>query len=242
MKNISKKKVNEIHPFVILIPVAFVVVALLFLCFQRERDKSAKQIYYESIHNIVEVKASSSREENYGTAVFIGKEGQLVTNAHVVTYKKNGIQRAYDKLQIRFATEDDYREVNLVKFDSDLDIAILQSLDEDIRSNGIQLGNSDLVDYGERVYSIGNSMNHGISISEGILSVSCIEIEYDGKVREVIQSDINITSGSSGGALLNSKGELIGITSFRVKDNMGEVVYGTGFSVPVNKVIEYIDG
>ncbi len=83
-------------------------------------------------------------------------------------------------------------------------------------------------------------MNYGISIAEGIVSAPGIEIEYEGMVREVIQIDINIASGSSGGALLDKNGKLIGITSFRLKDNKGDIVYGTGFAVPIDKVMEYV--
>ncbi len=94
--------------------------------------------------------------------------------------------------------------------------------------------------YGTAVFSVGNMMNYGISIAEGIVSAPGIEIEYEGMVREVIQIDINIASGSSGGALLDKNGKLIGITSFRLKDNKGDIVYGTGFAVPIDKVMEYV--
>ena len=168
-------------------------------------------------------------------------KGTLVTNAHVILYRKNGKMREYQELQIRLPMEDDYRDVSLVKYDVELDIAVLQLEDKDFIVKSIDIGNSEKLDYGDKVFSVGNTMNYGISISEGIISVPLIEIEYDGMVRKVIQSDINIASGNSGGALLNEKGQLIGITTFRLKDNEGNIVYGSGFSVPIDKVIEYLN-
>ncbi|UKI50761.1 MAG: S1C family serine protease [Clostridium sp.] len=70
---------------------------------------------------------------------------------------------------------------------------------------------------GDKVYAIGNGMNHGIGINEGIISLPQVNIEYENNVRNVIQCDLIINEGNSGGALLDSKGRLIGITTFRLK-------------------------
>lgn len=67
-----------------------------------------------------------------------------------------------------------------------------------------------------------------------------VNVKYDDISRLVIQADINIASGNSGGALLNEKGELIGITTFRTKDLLGNVNYGFTYSIPLKVVKEFI--
>ena len=68
------------------------------------------------------------------------------------------------------------------------------------------------------MYAVGNALNFGISISQGIISAPQLEVKYDGIVRTVVQADINISAGNSGGALIDQSGHLIGITSFRIKE------------------------
>ena len=63
----------------------------------------------------------------------------------------------------------------------------------------------DNYSYGDKVYAIGNTSNYGIGISEGIISVPLVNVKYDDISRLVIQADIDISSGNSGGALLNEK-------------------------------------
>lgn len=237
-KNDQQKK-NKIYIISILILVC--LLCFLMMHIFRENHNSANRIFYRSVESVVELKASDeSKGSNYGTAVCMDDNGTMVTNAHVVLYKKNGKTRKYKKIQVRFPMEDDYRDVSLVKYDEELDIAVLQLVGKDLTVKAIDIGNHEKPDYGDKVFSIGNTMNYGISISEGIISVPLIEIEYDGIIRKVIQSDINIASGNSGGALLNKKGQLIGITTFRLKDSEGNIVYGNGFSVPIDKVMEYL--
>ncbi len=91
------------------------------------------------------------------------------------------------------------------------------------------------------MFAIGNGSNYGLAITHGIISTPRINIEYEKTIREVIQSDITISAGNSGGALLDGKGNLIGITSFRTKDNQGNVVYGLVYYIPINTVINYLD-
>ncbi len=63
----------------------------------------------------------------------------------------------------------------------------------------------------------------------------------DGKTVAAIQCDINITEGNSGGALLNKNGELVGVTTFRLKDSKNNVVYGISFSIPIKTIKNFIN-
>ena len=183
---------------------------------------------------------SESVGESYGTAVFVKEDGRLVTNAHVVTYKRLGIVNTFDEYSIRFAYEENYRLVELIKYDVEKDLAVLKLSDSAVKFDTLEIGDSEELEFGEKVYAIGNGSNYGLSITQGIVSTPKINIEYDGVRREVIQSDLTISAGNSGGALVDRRGKLIGITTFRTKDNQGEVIYGLVYSIPVAIVLEYV--
>ncbi len=199
-------------------------------------------LFEKSIQSVVELKAfSESVGESYGTAVCVKSEDTLISNAHVVTYQKMGSVNVFDEYFVRLANEEDYHSVELVKYDLETDIAILKISDKAINLKPIKIGDSDAMTFGDRVYAIGNSSNYGLAITHGIISAPKINIAYEGATREVIQSDITISAGNSGGALLDEKGKLIGITTFRTKDIQGEVVYGFVYSIPINIIIDYLD-
>ncbi|MDE7083862.1 MAG: S1C family serine protease [Clostridia bacterium] len=204
---------------------------------------SATEIYNQCLYNVVEVKAVSENVgESFGTAEIISKDGKLITYAHVVTYTRLNVVNTFDSYYIRFSYEDEYREVTLEKFDSEKDIALLKLKDTaclDIKP--INFGNSDDLKSGQRIYAVGNASNYGIGIFEGIVSIPLINIELDKIKRSVIQCDLTIAAGNSGGALLNASGELVGITTFRTKDNSGNVIYGIVYCIPVNTVIEFVN-
>lgn len=199
----------------------------------------ANKVYKDSIQSIVEVKAvKEDIGESFGTGEIIESDGTIITNAHVVTYTKLGIANEFDNYYIRFASEEDYREVSLIKYDSDLDLAVLKL--DNVKVKVLKTTDSSKINSGDKVYAIGNTSNKGIGISEGIISVPLVNIIYEEKTRTVIQCDLTIAQGNSGGALLNEKGKLIGITTFRTKDNLGNVIYGIVYCIPINIVLDYI--
>lgn len=205
-------------------------------------EKSPEQIFENTTKSIVEIKATTEGVgESYGTAEFIGEDGTLVSNAHVVTYKKMGETYAFENISIRFSFENDYRAVALQKYDMDLDVAVLKLVDTNCDFNPLTVGDSTKIANGNKVYAIGNLNNSGLSITTGIVSNSSIEITYDNVTRKVIQCDLTIADGNSGGALLDKNGKLIGITTFRLKDQSGNVIYGISYCIPINTVVEYIE-
>lgn len=218
---------------------SLIIVAVLF-CGVFLIQPSATAVFEKSIQSIVELKAySQDIGESFGTAVCISDDGMFVTNAHVVTYTRLGIEYQYEEYYLRFAHEEDYRKAELKKFDGEKDIAVLQLTDKSAKIKAIKIGNSDNLHFGETVYAIGNGSNYGLSITRGIVSIPKVNIEYDKNTREVIQCDLTISAGNSGGALLDQKGKLIGITTFRTKDSLGDVVYGIVYSLPINQVLNY---
>ena len=201
-----------------------------------------KRIYDRSLQSVVEVKAyTKDVGESFGSAVLMKSDGTLVTNAHVVTYSKLGETKAFDEISIRFANSDKYMSVTLVKYDVLRDLAVLKIKNKSLKKlKAMKTGDIKKVKSGDEVFAIGNLSNYGIGITKGHVSVPKINIIVDGNKKEAIQCDITIVSGSSGGALVNRNGKLIGITTFRTKDNLGNVIHGIGYAIPINRVLEYI--
>ena len=201
-----------------------------------------KRIYDNSLKSVVEVKAyTKDVGESFGSAVLMKSDGTLVTNSHVVTYSKLGEPKVFDEISIRFANSDKYMSVALVKYDVLKDLAVLKIKDKSEKKLKImKTGDIKKVKSGDEVFAIGNLSNYGIGITKGHVSVPKINIVVDRNKKEVIQCDITIVSGSSGGALVNRNGKLMGITTFRTKDNLGNVIHGIGYVIPINKVLEYI--
>ena len=105
----------------------------------------------------------------------------------------------------------------------------------------IKFGNSKDLKFGDKAYAVGNAANYGIGIFESIISIPLVNIQLDNITKNVIQCDLTIAAGNSGGALLNNKGEMIGITTFRTRDNSGTVIYGIVYCFPINTVSEFIN-
>lgn len=220
-----------------------VVMSIILLYFLEWNTPTSTSILKKSQSFVVELKSQTNDEYLvYGSAVIIDSNGTLISNAHMVTYKESGIFKTYDNFEVRFAFEDSFHQVTLIKYDLDQDIAVLK-IDKNININykPAKIADNAKIKAGDKVYAIGNGMNHGISISQGIISLAQVNINYGGITRSVIQCDLTINEGNSGGALLDEQGRLIGIISFRIKDNQGNPVYGIAFSIPINLILTYLN-
>ncbi len=235
MKQINVKKIIGSVTAVILI-------AAVIFCICLWIPPSPKRIFNDSVKSIVELKASSEGlGSSYGTAEFIDNKGTLVTNAHIVTYTRSGEVNTFKNYSIRFAAEEEYRRAELLKYDTEKDIAVLRLSDGTVRFRAIKIGNSDKLSFGDKVYAVGNGSNYGLSLTQGSVSIPKINVEYENRTREVIQCDLTISAGNSGGALLDERGRMIGITTFRTKDNAGNIIYGLAYCVPVNIVMDFVN-
>jgi serine protease Do len=100
------------------------------------------------------------------------------------------------------------------------------------------IGDSDNLLVGEQVVAIGNALGYGQSVTTGIVSALNRTIDLDGYNAELIQTDAAINPGNSGGALLNIKGEVIGINSVKYADTSVE---GIGYAIPINDAMLLIE-
>src|SRR5690625_494169 len=127
-----------------------------------------------------------------------------------------------------------------------MDLAVLQVNSEDIEEV-VYIGTSENINVGEPVIAIGNPLGHMFagSVTQGIISSKQRSIpqdfNQDGRAdwqAEVLQTDAAINPGNSGGALINIKGELIGINSMKISQTVAE---GIGFAIPIDSALPVIE-
>lgn len=180
--------------------------------------------------------SSSETQSGSGSGVVYDKTGKytyIITNHHVID--------GANKVQVVFSNNE-YVDAEVVGSDEYSDVAILRcqpSFDVSV----IDLGDSNLLDKGETVLAIGSPLGiqYSGTVTQGIVSATDRTVSVDlndDKVDDwdmnVIQTDAAINPGNSGGALVNMKGELVGITNMKFSD---ESVEGMGFAIPINDVI-----
>lgn len=204
-----------------------------FLFFRIEED----DIFNQAKVSIVELKCVSIYGESYSSAICY-RDNKLITNAHCVTYQYLNQDTIYDQYFMRIHGDDEYLEINLETYSLEEDLAIL-SFDDD-RIKPISIISSSDVDYGDKVCAVGNAFNYGLSITCGNISIPLLKVSYDNKSRLAIQCDLVINEGNSGGALIDSQGKMIGMTTFRLKDDIGNVNYGISYSIPSDIILTYI--
>lgn len=176
------------------------------------------------------------QSESRGSGIIIGqndKELLIVTNYHVI---ENGTT-----LTVTF-NDDTSVEAQVKGTEAKRDLAILAVNLDNISAetkNAISiatLGNSDTVRVGEQTIAIGNALGYGLSVTTGIVSALDRTLEdYEG---ELIQTDAAINQGNSGGALLNAKGEVIGINSAKM---YGTSVESMGYAIPISDVTDILN-
>lgn len=161
----------------------------------------------------------------------------IITNHHV-------IENA-DSLEVILSTEEKL-EAELLGSDLFMDLAVLQVNSEDIEEV-VDIGTSENINVGEPVIAIGNPLSHMFagSVTQGIISSKQRSIpqdfNQDGRAdwqAEVLQTDAAINPGNSGGALINIKGELIGINSMKISQTVAE---GIGFAIPIDSALPVIE-
>lgn len=174
-----------------------------------------------------------------GSGVIIGRSNTellIVTNNHVIS--------GANELKVRFIGDGEApAQVRGTNAGMDLAVIVVELEDVDAYTQEMisvaTLGDSDLLQMGEPVIAIGNAQGLGQSVTTGVVSALNRDVtSADGLSGTFIQTDAAINHGNSGGALLNSRGEVIGINTLRVD---GSAVEGIGFAIPITKARETIE-
>lgn len=209
-----------------------------------------REIANNSINTVVHVKSSSSAENNFsiedflfggaddrpkigsGSGVIISSDGYIVTNYHV-------IENA-EKISVTTNNNQNF-EADIVGYDEQNDIALLK-IESENSFPFATFGDSDASMIGEWVLAVGNPFNLTSTVTAGIISAKSRSLDPTGRTTQsYIQTDAAVNPGNSGGALINTNGELIGINT-AIQTQTGSYV-GYSFAVPSNiakKVIEDI--
>lgn len=174
-------------------------------------------------------KGGQSQEQvGTGSGVIISEDGYIVTNNHVI--------KGASEIEITLNNKKSY-QAKLIGTDSKMDIALLK-IDTNEKLPYTVFANSDSVKVGEWVLAVGNPYNLTSTVTAGIVSAKARDLDTSG-IQSFIQTDAAVNPGNSGGALVNTRGELIGINTM-ISSMTGSYV-GYSFAVPSNiarKIIE----
>lgn len=180
---------------------------------------------------------------NLGSGFLISPEGYVVTNQHVVGSNPT-------RITVTLVGGDHY-DAELVGADPVSDIALLKLRPEKPRRfPSVRLGNSDSVIVGEWVIAFGNpfglfDINAKPTVTVGVVSNTGVNFRQEGRVyRGMIQTDAAISSGNSGGPLVNALGEVIGVNAAIIstaQNWQGAGSIGIGFAIPINRVKQIIE-
>ena len=165
---------------------------------------------------------SQRREGALGSGVIVKADGYILTNHHVV----DGADRITVEL-----TDGRSFKATVVGTDAPSDLAVLKIEGDNFPA--LALGNSDQVRVGDVVLAVGNPMGVGQTVTMGIVSAKGRATGLgDGSFEDFLQTDAPINQGNSGGALVNMRGELVGINSQILSPSGGNI--GIGFAIPAN--------
>lgn len=173
------------------------------------------------------------KSQGAGSGIIIGQNDSellVATNNHVVSGAEE-VSVCFDD-----DSEDAVISAKVKGTDPSNDLAIVAVLKEDISDEIMgkikvaKLGDSDSLSIGEQVVAIGNALGYGQSVTTGIISALDRSVDIESYSAKLIQTDAAINPGNSGGALLNMRGELIGINSAKFAS---EEVEGMGYAIPI---------
>ena len=178
-----------------------------------------------------------------GTGIIMSKDGYIITNAHVI-YDSNYGKAA--EISVVLSENANYSETEypatIVGYDTEADIAVLKVNATDLVA--AEFGDSNELQVGELALAIGNPLGFELfgSVSCGIISALNREVTINENSMKLIQTDAAINSGNSGGPLINSSGQVIGINSAKLSSNYTETtIEGLGFAIPITEATKIIN-
>ncbi len=166
----------------------------------------------------------------FGSGVILSKDGYIVTNNHVIADADEIMVTLNDNrtLPARLVGTDENTDLALIKVESDEDLEYLP------------VGNSDNLKVGEWVLAVGNPFNLTSTVTAGIVSAKARSLGvYNNGIESFIQTDAAINQGNSGGALVNAKGELVGINA--VLSSPTGSYAGYGFAIPASIMTKVVN-
>ena len=187
------------------------------------------QVYEKAAPSIAALTAYSAGMVSTGTGIVLTADGYIVTNAHIIA----GAEQVNVTL-----SDDSLWSAQLVGFEPLEDLAVLK-----IDASGLtpaQFGDDTLLRSGDPVSAIGNPMGYRSTITPGIVSALDQPVSVEGTTMYLLQTSAAINYGSSGGALLNDRGQVVGVTTIKIVADDGSAE-GLGFAIPITRVKQVVD-
>ena len=199
----------------------------------QEQGIPLQEIYQKNIPSVVSITCQGRNSSSTGTGVILSDRGYVVTNAHVVE------DAASVSIQL---TDDRIFQASLIGADEISDLAVLF-----IEADNLipaEFGDSSSLRVGDTVTAIGDPLGVEFrgSFTDGIISAINRDVAIDGRTMSLIQTNAALNSGNSGGPLINSYGQVIGINTMKIgafTDSAG--VEGLGFAIPSATVKDVVD-
>lgn len=190
----------------------------------KQGEKRTPQEVYASVNpSVVAVMARLDDESaSIGTGVIFSEDGYILTNYHVV--------EGGEECMIVMHNEASF-PANYVAGDAKHDLAVLKA---DVTGLSVaEFGDSDLLSVGDTVYAIGNPLGMELrgTFTNGIVSAIDRDVEVDGRIMNLIQTNAALNSGNSGGPLINESGQVVGINVIKMSSGYSSIE-GLGFSIP----------
>lgn len=178
-----------------------------------------------------------------GTGVIMSEDGYIITNAHVIYDSTSGYGAA-TSVEVQLSDQETVYPAEIVAYDVESDLAVLKV--DQAGLTPAEFGNSDECQVGELVVAIGNPLGLELqnTVTCGIISAMNREITINDKEMTLIQTDTAINSGNSGGPLINSAGQVIGINSAKMSSSYSSssaTIEGIGFAIPITEAKEIVD-
>ena len=196
-------------------------------------EKTLQEIYRSCVDSIVGIRTFVDGRIGYywGSGIIMSEDGLILTNAHLI---EDG-SRAKVILQ-----DDTEHEAKLVGYDTTSDLAVLK-----IEVDGLVpavFGDSGSLVVGDRVAAIGNPLGEEFrsTLTDGIVSAIDRGMNYDGHSQTLIQTNTAINEGSSGGALVNMYGQVVGVTNMKMMSNYSSIE-GIAFAIPSETVLPVVN-
>jgi S1-C subfamily serine protease len=187
---------------------------------------------------VVSIQASTSQGPFSGTAagsgIILTSDGEVLTNAHVV--------QGADSITVTLNGQSQARSATLVGIDTGNDLALLK-INGASNLPAATIGNSSDVAVGDDAVAIGNALalSGGPTVTRGIISALNRSIDtQSGQMTGLIQTDASISSGNSGGPLVNAAGQVIGINTAVATSSQTTTAENIGFAIPIDKAMSVV--
>jgi S1-C subfamily serine protease len=195
----------------------------------------AARVYREALPGVVTIRSIFAGGAAEGSGFVLDAEGEIVTNAHVVTDESSGKRLPAKEVFVEFPDRN-VVPAEIVGFDPFADVALLKVKPDGLKLHPLQMGSDSDIVVGEPVAAIGSPFGEQSSLSVGVVSAANRSVKSltEFQIEGAIQTDASINPGNSGGPLLDGEAQVLGINQ-QIETSSG-ANDGVGFAVPISAI------